>query len=180
MSVTSEDISRVLKAVPTELLIGGEQVAGENTLDVEDPSTTNVLTSSRPMPRARRHMAALDAADQGLSWAQAVPRTEGDPPPAYTLLPNGPGRPRPADDAGDGQAFDRVSGEVAYGAEFFPLVLEEAVRIAGGYAIAPSGGTRLLTMKQPVGPVYAITLEFSVGHGHPEARPGGGGRLHGR
>ena len=54
MSVTSEDISRVLKAVPTELLIGGSWVAGKGTLDVEDPSTGEVLTS---MPQSRRRTA---------------------------------------------------------------------------------------------------------------------------
>jgi succinate-semialdehyde dehydrogenase/glutarate-semialdehyde dehydrogenase len=56
-----------------------------------------------------------------------------------------------------GKTLAESRGEVAYGAEFFRWFSEEAVRIAGRFSVAPSGGTRLLTMKQPVGPVYAIT-----------------------
>jgi succinate-semialdehyde dehydrogenase/glutarate-semialdehyde dehydrogenase len=56
-----------------------------------------------------------------------------------------------------GKPLAESKGEVAYGAEFFRWFSEEAVRISGRYALAPSGGTRLITMKQPVGPVYAIT-----------------------
>src|SRR5664279_3009586 len=56
-----------------------------------------------------------------------------------------------------GKPLAEARGEVTYGAEFFRWFSEEAVRISGRYSVAPSGGTRLLTMKQPVGPVYAIT-----------------------
>ncbi len=56
-----------------------------------------------------------------------------------------------------GKPLAEARGEVTYGAEFFRWFSEEAVRIAGRYSVAPSGGTRLLTMKQPVGPVFAIT-----------------------
>ena len=41
---------------------------------------------------------------------------------------------------------------MTYGAEFFRWFSEEAVRIDGRYSEAPNGGSRLLTMKQPVGP----------------------------
>jgi succinate-semialdehyde dehydrogenase/glutarate-semialdehyde dehydrogenase len=56
-----------------------------------------------------------------------------------------------------GKPLAEARGEVTYGAEFFRWFSEEAVRISGRYSVAPTGGTRLLTMKQPVGPVYAIT-----------------------
>jgi succinate-semialdehyde dehydrogenase / glutarate-semialdehyde dehydrogenase len=56
-----------------------------------------------------------------------------------------------------GKPLAEARTEVTYGAEFLRWFSEEAARIAGRYSIAPSGGTRLLTMKQPVGPVYAIT-----------------------
>ncbi|HNV14081.1 MAG TPA: NAD-dependent succinate-semialdehyde dehydrogenase, partial [Dermatophilaceae bacterium] len=48
-------------------------------------------------------------------------------------------------------------GEVVYGAEFFRWFSEEAVRIHGRYAVAPNGATRLMTMKQPIGPTLMIT-----------------------
>ena len=56
-----------------------------------------------------------------------------------------------------GKPLAEARGEVTYGAEFFRWFSEEAVRIAGRYSIAPAGGTRLLTMKQPVGPCLLIT-----------------------
>jgi succinate-semialdehyde dehydrogenase / glutarate-semialdehyde dehydrogenase len=56
-----------------------------------------------------------------------------------------------------GKPLTEAAGEVNYGSDFFRWFSEEAVRIAGRYSVAPTGGTRLLTMRQPVGPVYAIT-----------------------
>jgi succinate-semialdehyde dehydrogenase / glutarate-semialdehyde dehydrogenase len=158
MSVTSEDISRVLKAVPTELLIGGSWVAGEGTLDVEDPSTGEVLTSIADAS-PEQGIAALDAAVAAAdSWEQTDPRERGEIlRRGFTLITER------ADDIAllmtleMGKPLSESRAEVTYGAEFFRWFSEEAVRVAGRYAVAPSGGTRLLTMKQPVGPVYAIT-----------------------
>jgi succinate-semialdehyde dehydrogenase/glutarate-semialdehyde dehydrogenase len=48
-------------------------------------------------------------------------------------------------------------GEIAYAAEFFRWFAEEAVRIDGGYQIAPNGKGRFLVMRQPVGPCLLIT-----------------------
>ena len=158
MSVTSEDISRVLKAVPTELLIGGTWVAGEDTLDVEDPSTGEVLTTVADAS-PEQGITALDAAVAASeSWKQTDPRERGEIlRRAFTLITE-----RAEDIAllmtlEMGKPLSESRAEVTYGAEFFRWFSEEAVRIAGRYAVAPSGGTRLLTMKQPVGPVYAIT-----------------------
>jgi succinate-semialdehyde dehydrogenase/glutarate-semialdehyde dehydrogenase len=47
--------------------------------------------------------------------------------------------------------------EIIYAAEFFRWFSEEAVRIEGRFATVPNGVGRLITMKQPVGPCYAIT-----------------------
>jgi succinate-semialdehyde dehydrogenase/glutarate-semialdehyde dehydrogenase len=56
-----------------------------------------------------------------------------------------------------GKPIGEAHPEVAYGAEYLRWFSEEAVRIAGRYSVAHTGGTRLLTMKHAVGPVYAIT-----------------------
>ena len=42
-------------------------------------------------------------------------------------------------------------------AEFFRWFAEESVRIDGRYTVAPNGGSRLLVMRQPVGPCLFIT-----------------------
>jgi succinate-semialdehyde dehydrogenase / glutarate-semialdehyde dehydrogenase len=46
---------------------------------------------------------------------------------------------------------------VTYAAEFFRWFSEEACRIEGSYKVAPNGASRLLTMRQPVGPCLFIT-----------------------
>jgi succinate-semialdehyde dehydrogenase/glutarate-semialdehyde dehydrogenase len=56
-----------------------------------------------------------------------------------------------------GKPVSESQAEVAYAAEFFRWFAEEAVRIEGRFAVAPNGQGRLITMKQPVGPCYAIT-----------------------
>ncbi len=158
MGVTSEDISRVVKAVPTELLIGGKWVGTGRTLDVEDPSTGEVLTSVADAS-AEEGTDALDAAvDAAEDWKQTDPRERGEIlRRAFTLLTE-----RAEDIAllmtlEMGKPLAESRTEVTYGAEFLRWFSEEAVRISGRYSVAPSGGTRLLTLKQPVGPVYAIT-----------------------
>jgi acyl-CoA reductase-like NAD-dependent aldehyde dehydrogenase len=47
--------------------------------------------------------------------------------------------------------------EVTYAAEFLRWFSEEAVRVAGRWSMAPDGASRLVTMKQPVGPALMIT-----------------------
>ena len=56
-----------------------------------------------------------------------------------------------------GKTVKEAKGEVTYGAEFFRWFSEEAVRIHGRWMQAPAGGSRLLTIRKPVGPCLFIT-----------------------
>jgi succinate-semialdehyde dehydrogenase/glutarate-semialdehyde dehydrogenase len=56
-----------------------------------------------------------------------------------------------------GKTVAEARGEVGYGIEFFRWYSEEAVRIHGRWMQAPAGGSRLLTLKKPVGPCLFIT-----------------------
>jgi succinate-semialdehyde dehydrogenase/glutarate-semialdehyde dehydrogenase len=56
-----------------------------------------------------------------------------------------------------GKPLAQSKGEVTYGAEFFRWFSEEVVRVAGRWSTSPDGKTRLMTMKQPVGPTLMIT-----------------------
>jgi succinate-semialdehyde dehydrogenase/glutarate-semialdehyde dehydrogenase len=56
-----------------------------------------------------------------------------------------------------GKTVAESKSEITYAAEFFRWFSEEAVRISGRYSVAPNGATRLLTMKQPVGPCLFVT-----------------------
>ena len=158
MSVTDEQVSRVLNAVPKGLLIGGKWISTDGSVKVEDPATGNIIAEVADAS-PEQGIEALDAAVAAAAdWAATDPRARGEIlRKAFELLVE-----RSEDIAllmtlEMGKPLAEARGEVTYGAEFFRWFSEEAVRIAGRYAVAPSGGTRLLTMKQPVGPVYAIT-----------------------
>ena len=56
-----------------------------------------------------------------------------------------------------GKPLPEARGEIAYAAEFFRWFSEEAVRIDGGYSIAPKSFGCFLVMRQPVGPCLLIT-----------------------
>jgi succinate-semialdehyde dehydrogenase/glutarate-semialdehyde dehydrogenase len=65
-----------------------------------------------------------------------------------------------------GKTVAEARGEVSYGAEFFRWYAEEAVRIHGRWMQAPAGGSRLLTIKKPVGPVpvhHPVELPLAMG-----------------
>jgi len=158
MSVTDEQVSRVLNAVPKGLLIGGKWISTDGSVKVEDPATGNIIAEVADAS-PEQGIEALDAAvAASADWAATDPRVRGEIlRKAFELLVE-----RSEDIAllmtlEMGKPLAEARGEVTYGSEFFRWFSEEAVRIAGRYSVAPSGGTRLLTMKQPVGPVYAIT-----------------------
>ncbi|MBC8092103.1 MAG: NAD-dependent succinate-semialdehyde dehydrogenase, partial [Pseudonocardia sp.] len=56
-----------------------------------------------------------------------------------------------------GKPIAESKGEITYAAEFFRWFAEEAVRIDGGYAVAPAGTSRFMVLKQPVGVCLLIT-----------------------
>ncbi|HKG67075.1 MAG TPA: NAD-dependent succinate-semialdehyde dehydrogenase [Solirubrobacteraceae bacterium] len=158
MSATQE--KSAVDSVPTQLFIGGEwrDASGGATLDVEDPSTGEAIASvADATPDDAK--AALDAccAVQG-EWAKHPPRERGEIlRRAYELISER------ADDLAlvmtleMGKPLAESKAEVSYASEFFRWFAEEAVRIEGRFATAPNGAGRLITMRQPVGPCYAIT-----------------------
>jgi succinate-semialdehyde dehydrogenase/glutarate-semialdehyde dehydrogenase len=158
MAVTEERIAALISSIPTGLFIGGRWIDTEATLKVEDPATGEVLTEVADADPAQGLDALSAAADAQDAWAATDPRTRGEIlRKAFELL-----IARTEDFAllmtlEMGKPLAESRTEVAYGAEFFRWFSEEAVRVAGRYSVAPSGGTRLITMRQPVGPAYAIT-----------------------
>ncbi|GAB3597694.1 NAD-dependent succinate-semialdehyde dehydrogenase [Angustibacter peucedani] len=158
--MTQQDERRVVEAVPQGLFVGGEwrAASGGATLDVVDPSTEDVLTAVADASVADG-TAALDAAVAAQAdWAATPPRDRGEIlRKAFELVTER------ADDLAllmtleMGKPLKESKAEITYGAEFFRWFSEESVRIAGRWSTAPNGATRLLTMKQPVGPCLMIT-----------------------
>ena len=151
---------KVVRSVPTGLFIGGEWRAAESgaTFKVEDPSTGRVLAEVADATPADGMRALEAAATAQSSWAAVPPRERSDIlRRAYDLLLE-----RQEDLAllmtlEMGKPLTEARGEIAYAAEFFRWFSEEAVRIDGGFSVAPNGQGRLLVMREPVGPCILIT-----------------------
>lgn len=154
------DEAALLTSVPTQLFIAGEWHNSESgeRIAVEDPSTGQVLSHVAD-GGPRDMMAALDAAAKTQEvWAASSPRERSDLLRAAfdhitaradefaTLISLEMGKP-----------LAESLAEVRYGADFLRWFSEEAVRISGRYSQSPEGNTRLLTMKEPVGPTLMIT-----------------------
>src|SRR6476646_6898337 len=157
---TTESEKTLIDSVPTGLFIDGKwrDSSSGATLAVEDPSTGQTLTEVADATVADG-TAALDAAVAAQAdWAATPPRDRGE-----ILRRAFEAITARADDFAMlmtlemGKPLAESRGEVTYGAEFFRWFSEEAVRIHGRWSTAPNGATRLMTMKQPVGPTLMIT-----------------------
>ena len=160
MSALQGREASVVENVEKLLFIGGQWRAaeGDKTFDVEDPSTGQVIAQVADASVADGR-AALDAAVAAQDdWAKTPPRDRGEIlRKAFELITER------ADDLAllmtleMGKPLKESAAEITYASEFFRWFSEEAVRISGRYSVAPNGATRLLTMKQPVGPCLMIT-----------------------
>jgi succinate-semialdehyde dehydrogenase / glutarate-semialdehyde dehydrogenase len=160
MTITADREKTVVDGVPRQLFIGGEwrDASGGATLDVEDPSTGESIASVADAT-PEDATAALDACvDVQAEWAVHPPRERGEIlRRAWEVMTER------ADDLAllmtleMGKPLAESKAEIAYAGEFFRWFAEEAVRIEGRFATAPNGQGRLITLRQPVGPCYAIT-----------------------
>jgi succinate-semialdehyde dehydrogenase / glutarate-semialdehyde dehydrogenase len=158
--VDSAQEQKVVDAVPTGLFIGGEWQPAENgaTFTVEDPSTGLTLAEVADASPADG-LRALDAAEKAQpAWAAVPPRDRSDIlRRSYEILLERKEELALLMTLEMGKPITEARGEIAYAAEFFRWFSEEAVRVDGGYAVAPNGQGRLLVMRQPVGPCVLIT-----------------------
>jgi succinate-semialdehyde dehydrogenase/glutarate-semialdehyde dehydrogenase len=158
-TITASAEKQILEDTPTQLYIGGEWRDGANgTLTVEDPATGEALCEIADAS-ADDARAALDAAvDAQAAWAQHPPRERGEIlRRAYELIVSRADELALLMTLEMGKPIAESKAEVTYGAEFLRWFSEEAVRIDGRYSVAPNGASRLLTMRQPVGPCLLIT-----------------------
>ncbi|WP_040159491.1 NAD-dependent succinate-semialdehyde dehydrogenase [Mobilicoccus massiliensis] len=154
------DIQNLIEKLPTGLFIGGEwrEATGGATFEVRNPANGEVITSVADATPDDGKAALAAAADAQAEWAATPPRDRSELlRAAFDLLVE-----RSEDFATlmtleMGKPLAEARGEVTYGAEFFRWFAEEAVRIHGSYMPAPNGASRLMTMKQPVGPCLMIT-----------------------
>ena len=163
MSATTGLASReaaVLRSVQTDLFIGGEWRPSSDgrQFPVEDPATQEVIAQVADATVADGQAALAAAVAAQPAWAATAPRERGEIlRRAFEMIT------ARLDDLAllmtleMGKPIKESRGELAYASEFFRWFAEEAVRIHGRYTVAPNGASRLLTMKQPVGPCLFIT-----------------------
>ncbi len=160
MASATQDEKAVVDGVPGKLYIGGEwrAAAGGQTFGVEDPATGETLAEVAD-GTPDDAVAALDACVAVQEdWKRHAPRERGEIlRRAFELISKRADELAVLMTLEMGKPVAESKAEVAYAAEFFRWFAEEAVRIEGRFAAAPNGQGRLITMKQPVGPCYAIT-----------------------
>src|SRR3954470_17178219 len=161
MSTITQDQERsALERVPTQLFVGGQwrDASGGATLDVEDPSTGETIASvaDATPDDAKAALDACCAVQQ--EWAAHPPRERGEIlRRAWEALTERADELALVMTLEMGKPVAESKAEITYAGEFLRWFAEEAVRIEGRYAAAPNGQGRMLTMRQPVGPCYAIT-----------------------
>jgi len=158
-TITTTEEQQVIGNVPKQLYIGGEwRDGGEGTLPVEDPSTGETLCDVADASIEDAE-AALDAAvAAGPDFAAYPPRERGEIlRRAFEAIVARQDELALLMTLEMGKPLGESRAEILYAADFLRWFAEEAVRINGRFAVAPNGQSRLLTMKQPVGPCLLIT-----------------------
>lgn len=145
--------------VPTDLLLGGSWVTGDNgSFPVHNPSCGQILAHVADAS-VEQGIEALDAAcDARASWAATSPRERADIlNRAYTLMTQRAEVIARLMTLEMGKPLDQSRGEVAYAANYLRWYAEEAARSFGRTAVAPESGLQITTVRRPVGPCLLIT-----------------------
>ncbi|WP_306361880.1 NAD-dependent succinate-semialdehyde dehydrogenase [Nocardia sp. CC227C] len=147
-----------IDSIPDGLFIDGDWRPGTGTMPVTDPATGDILrtVADAGPDDGLRALTAATAAQA--DWARTPARQRSDIlMRAHRLLLDDVERLALVMTLEMGKPLAEARGEVAYAAEFLRWFAEEAVRLDGGYLPAPTGGSRFLVTRQPVGPSLLIT-----------------------
>jgi succinate-semialdehyde dehydrogenase / glutarate-semialdehyde dehydrogenase len=149
-----------LRHAPTGLFIGNEfkDAASGATFDVLDPATGDVLVAIADAG-IDDALAALDsAAAAQAAWAQTPSRVRADIlRRAYDLILARAEELALLMTLEMGKPLAESAAEIVYGAEFLRWFSEEAVRFGGQTRTASDGASRIVTIKEPVGPCLMVT-----------------------
>ncbi|QIK70985.1 NAD-dependent succinate-semialdehyde dehydrogenase [Propioniciclava coleopterorum] len=148
----------VLDRVQKDLLLDGRWEPREERFGVVNPATGDELARVADAS-VDDALAALDACSRaGAAWAATSPRERADVlQRAHRLLLERVDQFAELITLEMGKPLAESRGEVLYAADYVRWFAEEAPRIHGEYRVAPAGDTRIVTMRQPVGPCLLIT-----------------------
>ena len=158
--MTAHAEQRVIDSVPKDLLVGGQWRPASKgaTFAVHDPSTGNTLCEVADASPDDGLDALAAASEAQPDWAAHPPRERAEIlRRAYQALIDRQDDLALLMTLEMGKPVAESRTEIAYAAEFLRWFSEEACRIEGSYKMAPAGGSRILTIRQPVGPCLLIT-----------------------
>ena len=159
MSTATREES-VVERAPKQLFIGGEWRDAEQgaTFAIEDPATGEAICEIANATPGDAQAALDAAADAQAEWGTSAPNERSEVLyRAFELLTER------ADDLAllmtleMGKSVAESKAEIIYAAEFFRWFSGEALRIDGYFKTAGNAASRVLVMRQPVGPSYFIT-----------------------
>ena len=159
MSIATEE-QRVVEKVQNKLYIGGEwrDATGGGTLEVLDPATEEPICEVADAT-PKDAMAALDAAVKAQEeWGSSAPNDRaGILWKAFELLMERADELATLMTLEMGKPVAESKSEIVYAADFFRWFSGEALRMDGNYKQFANGTSRVMVMKQPVGPTLMIT-----------------------
>ena len=141
-----------------QALIAGEWVAGQGAIEVEDPATEKTIGTVPKLSAGQVEKAVQAASDAFPAWAGTRESER-----AAILRRWGELIDQNADALGallaleNGKPFAEAKGEIGYANQFVKWFASEAERLDGAWIPSPTARDRILAIKQPVGPVAAIT-----------------------
>lgn len=147
-----------LAGVPTGLLIDGEWVSTDRSLEVDDPATGTLLAQvcDATVPEALEAVASAHRAFG--QWAATAPRVRAEVlRRAYEIMSAELEQCARLIVLENGKAWSDAVGEATYAAEFFRWFSEEASRVPGDFRLAPNGDKTIIVDHQPMGVAYMIT-----------------------
>jgi succinate-semialdehyde dehydrogenase / glutarate-semialdehyde dehydrogenase len=150
----------VVEEVEKRLYLGGEwrDASGGATFPVEDPATGEPLAEVADGTPEDAETALDAAVGAQPDWAATSPNERGEILwRAFETLHARADRLALLMTLEMGKALTESRGEIAYAAEFFRWFSGQALRIDGNYKVAGDAASRVLVMRQPVGPCYLIT-----------------------
>ena len=144
----------------TKLFIGGDWRDGADggVIKVTDPATGDVFAevASGTPDDALAACSAADAAQR--TWARVAPRAKSEIlRRCWEIMLEHQDELAGLIVREHGKPLADAKGEIAYAAEFFRWNAEEAVRIHGTLATAPSGANKILVHHPPLGVVVMVT-----------------------
>ena len=156
----ASDPRSLLNGVPRSLLIGEDWVPTISCgrFEVEDPATEQMI-AELPDASPRDALRALQAADRRFrDFRRSAPQERSDIlRRAYELLVAYRERVATVITLEMGKPLAESRAELDDAASFLRWFAEEAVRPRGAFGLAPSGDSRIVVTRRPIGPALLIT-----------------------